>query len=104
MKWILIVFSAYFLSLNLLPCGDEALDSQSIKTEVSCADSAHEHDEGHLCSPFCQCQCCHVHVISADLAILLPTKPDFSSELHTDKQGVIQEILYSLFQPPRFFG
>ncbi len=104
MKWVLIIFSVYFLSLNILPCGDNAIEAESVQTEVSCADNAHDHDKSHLCSPFCQCQCCHVHVISIDLETTLSFNPDLSSELYNNKQGIILEIPYSFFQPPQFFG
>ncbi|MGW9686741.1 DUF6660 family protein [Flagellimonas sp. 2504JD1-5] len=104
MKWTLIILSVYFLSLNLLPCGDSDSSSEITKIEVNCADNGHDHDSSHLCSPFCQCQCCHIPVFPIDHESISSIHITYSSEVYGNEAGFIQEVSHSLFQPPRFFG
>jgi hypothetical protein len=53
----------YFLGLNVLPCSDVAESQQVVEhTELS-QDLEHE-DHEDFCSPFCQCSCCSISVIT----------------------------------------
>jgi len=51
------------LALNVVPCSD-ATNSADDTQVVTVIDIDGDHDQDcELCSPFCQCHCCHVHTI-----------------------------------------
>ncbi|WP_345740596.1 DUF6660 family protein [Maribacter luteus] len=101
MKLLAVILSIYFLALNVLPCSD-TVNAADDTQEVSVIDFNGEHDqECELCSPFCQCHCCHVHTIDFGLAAFEPLQPSITQEnfAHFDSLG--KDISHSLLQPPR---
>ncbi len=100
MKFIAFILSTYILALNLSPCEDNIPSASDVKVEISQAE-----DNGHkdldLCSPFCQCHCCHVHTIDFGLTSFEPLVAIISSEIFTHFDSLGEEIQYSIFQPPR---
>ncbi|MEY8021416.1 DUF6660 family protein [Muriicola sp. E247] len=101
MKLLATILSIYFLALNVLPCSDAGNvndDSQVVIT----VDFDGDHDQDcELCSPFCQCHCCHAHTINFGLALFEPLQPLISQAnfVHFDRAG--KDISLSLFQPPQ---
>ena len=95
MKIINLLLSIYLVALSCLPCADSEVVSSAASSEVATHQEEHSHDKDtDLCSPFCVCNCCGVHVLSyapqllfepAPLAVLLSQKevfyisPTFSS-------------------------
>lgn len=66
------------------------------------ADKSHNHSMSDMCSPFCHCNCCHVHTILLDsikLEPLNPLAPEFYTK-HFDAKNKGYHI--SLLQPPQF--
>jgi hypothetical protein len=65
-KFFVLLFSAYLLALNVLPCSDLAQHAANQEIEHLIVDqdsSSHDHnhgDEADSCSPFCICACCGV--------------------------------------------
>jgi hypothetical protein len=51
-KFFVLLFSAYLLALNVLPCSDLAQHADNQEIEHG--------DEADSCSPFCICACCGV--------------------------------------------
>jgi hypothetical protein len=101
MKFLAIILSNYFLALNFMPCSDTGVIENDTQT-VSVMDFDGEHGQDcQLCSPFCQCHCCHSHTIDFGLAIFEPIEPTISHEnfVHSDSLG--KDITLSLFQPPQ---
>ncbi|WP_339141138.1 DUF6660 family protein [Croceitalea sp. MTPC5] len=101
MKFLAIILSVYFLALNFVPCSDAGNVSDDSQI-ASIVDFDGDHDQDcELCSPFCQCHCCHVHTIDFGIAQFAPlplTIPQ-NSFAHFDSVG--KDISLSLFQPPR---
>jgi len=101
-KSIAIILSLYFLALNFIPCNDGEMSSDEVDIEnVIAMDGNHDHGATDLCSPFCNCHCCHVHTIESNIIsfeplILMNFKENFA---HFDSLG--NDISHSLFQPPR---
>ena len=61
MKIIAIILSVLFLSLSVVPCADAATDFEDGDLIVQ---QHNDHNaSADLCSPFCQCQCCHNHIM-----------------------------------------
>lgn len=85
-----------------MPCADVIIE-ESCGTEIHYhALADHEHGQDiDLCSPFCQCHCCHTHVTNFQgfgfdvLAISFPKKLTH----YTNNKG--DEIKNSLLQPPQ---
>lgn len=54
-----------------------------------------------LCSPFCQCHCCHVYTLHFEIAKFEPLQVTIPTDnfAHIDSRGT--DITFSLFQPPQ---
>ncbi|WP_363317812.1 DUF6660 family protein [uncultured Dokdonia sp.] len=102
MKLFTIILSIYFLALNFAPCADTVVDSDDTQIEYSLtADADHEHSDNDLCSPFCQCHCCHVHTINFGLVAFQPLQPAIPHEFFAHFDNLGKDIPHSLLQPPR---
>ncbi|PHQ29630.1 hypothetical protein CJ305_08815 [Leeuwenhoekiella nanhaiensis] len=101
MKFLAIILSFYFLALNVVPCSDSAnneIDSQV----VTVIDFDGEHDQDcELCSPFCQCHCCHVHTINFGLVAFETLQPAIPNEFFAHFDNLGKDIPHSLLQPPQ---
>ncbi|TMM53442.1 hypothetical protein FEE95_20505 [Maribacter algarum] len=105
MKFLAVILSLYFLALNVVPCGDDAQISDSATTEFQVgSDHNQNHGDCELCSPFCQCHCCHSHTIVFDLDIFEPIEPTVIQESFTHFESVSEDPVFTLFQPPKSIG
>ena len=85
-----------------MPCADTASDSNYALNEFSqTADADHDHSVYDLCSPFCQCHCCHVHTINFGLVAFEPIQPAFPLEFFARFDNLGKDIPHSLLQPPQ---
>ncbi|WP_106791841.1 DUF6660 family protein [Aquimarina sp. Aq78] len=103
MKILVFILSIYFLALNFMPCNDSISITDDSQIE-NFADSCENHDhsiENDLCSPFCQCHCCHVHVIDLNINTYQLVSPEISTELFAHFDSVGKEISSTPFQPPQ---
>nr|WP_313781144.1 DUF6660 family protein [Allomuricauda sp.] len=100
-RFLAIILSTYFLALNVVPCSDAgnvAEDSQVVAT----VDFDGDHDQDcELCSPFCQCHCCHVHTIGFGLTTFEPFNPLISQDNFNHFDSIGKDISLSLLQPPQ---
>ncbi|MEH6679500.1 MAG: DUF6660 family protein [Sediminicola sp.] len=102
MKLITVILSFYFLALNIVPCSDmEGTDDDGPMIAVNGFGEEHPHGSGDLCSPFCQCHCCHSHTIDMGPTVFKTIRQPVAQEIffHFDSLG--KDIHPSLFQPPR---
>ena|SRR5690606_35879022 len=108
-KYIAFILSLYFLALNFTPCSDDvstiSCGNMNLETEAQIDSDTSGHCDGEnedLCSPFCQCHCCHVHVINllTDYFEVFSPEVPASSFAHSDSLG--KELPFSILQPPRF--
>ncbi|WP_353935825.1 DUF6660 family protein [Maribacter dokdonensis] len=101
-KYIAIILSVYFLALNFIPCNDVEMSSDDTDIEYVIGMGVnHDHNASDLCSPFCNCHCCHIHTIESNIIsfktlISINFKENFA---HFDSFG--KDISHSLLQPPR---
>lgn len=104
MKLLVVIFSVYFLVLNLMPCQDGPVAEDTTQAALV-QQQGDEHDHGQcesdLCSTFCGCHCCHSHTIDFGLVPFEPFQPPVPqmSFAHFDSLG--KDFSLSLFQPPR---
>ncbi|MDT0677268.1 DUF6660 family protein [Autumnicola musiva] len=103
MKIIVAILSFYFLGLNIVPCGDDsALVSEDQQETISELDTQHSHDkEADSCSPFCQCHCCHVHVVNFQTSESPLIEQHISTLVIANAVNSGDEIPDTHFQPPR---
>ncbi|WP_108424453.1 DUF6660 family protein [Flagellimonas amoyensis] len=103
MKLLAIILSLYFLGLNAIPCGDSEMVGGDDTQKVSVIDHEGGHDGAYeLCSPFCQCHCCHVHTVDFGITTFEPMTHSIVRENFVHFDGLGKEVAFSLFQPPRY--
>ncbi|MCL5244631.1 hypothetical protein M4I21_02345 [Cellulophaga sp. 20_2_10] len=100
MKVLTIILSLYILTLNFIPCEDVVvLDSSDTVNLVQSSLDNHGHVD--MCSPFCQCHCCHINATYyAIVEVELPS-PDISANLILYFNSLGKDISRSFLQPPR---
>lgn len=103
MKFLVIILSVYFLGLNFIPCDDAVVyDGQEEFSVVLDADQDHQESDGQdECPPFCQCHCCHVHVIQFSTITFEVLEPAISTLIVQKGERLGEEIPNTHFQPPR---
>lgn len=74
------------------------------QTEMTSVDQGNDNHQDHTddCSPFCQCHCCHIHVVqlqNPSIENALPQELERKTFFHRDRFP--DDIAHSLFQPPR---
>jgi hypothetical protein len=105
-KNIALILSLYFLGLNFIPCDDTVVSDNEETISFNFTLDQDNQDQQHDnktddCPPFCQCHCCHVHVVNFQpsnfevLDLAIPTLIVQKGE----NPGI--ELLDSHFQPPR---
>lgn len=105
MKIFAVILSIYFLGLNFIPCDDTAVsenqDTIAVSMDLDQEQQEYQHSGADDCPPFCQCHCCHVHVVKFNPStfVVFESKIPFLAPLFEESAG--KEITNSHFQPPR---
>jgi len=100
MKIAAFLLSIYILALNFSSCEDNDACNDEVKTQISQL-SNDGHSALDLCSPFCQCHCCQIHVtnfIKVDCEI---ASSDISTEVFFHFNGLEKDFKNFILQPPR---
>ncbi|MDT0642658.1 DUF6660 family protein [Zunongwangia sp. F363] len=103
MKIIAAILSFYFLGLNAVPCGDDISQfTNDLQETVSALNTGHSHGmKADFCSPFCQCHCCHVHVVNFQTSESPLIEQHISTLVIANAVNSGDEIPDTHFQPPR---
>ena len=102
MKIIISIFSIYFLALNIMPCNDGKIKMHDDMEQTVNIDDHDGHDHEDECSPFCQCNCCSVHVISFVFEPLeLSISPKINSHISFYISPIYDGFDGSILQPPQ---
>ena len=102
MKFLAFILSIYILALNFAPCEDNGNADNNVKIEISqSGDINHAHNVIDLCSPFCQCHCCHIHATQFNLEEFTVASHKISTELFLHFDSLGKDISNSILQPPR---
>ncbi len=99
-KFLTVILSIYLLSLNFLQCEDNAFGINDLGIEIS-QNIDHDDCALDLCSPFCQCYCCHIHVINLDLYQSDLSLVEIYTAIFVHKDGMIKDITSTILQPPQ---
>ncbi|WP_156833802.1 DUF6660 family protein [Christiangramia salexigens] len=99
MKLLSIILSFYLVGLTFMPCEDEVVQENESRDQLA----EHSTDNGltDTCTPFCQCHCCHAHVLTFTSPALDFSTKGISTLIADLKQHSGMEIPKSHFQPPR---
>ncbi|MBA3649044.1 MAG: hypothetical protein H0W62_10920 [Chitinophagales bacterium] len=100
MKFLALIFACFTLALSFAPCCDSNVGLANIPQTIQQSQEQH-HQDNELCSPFCQCNCCHGFVVIAHFRTS-NTLPAFTQKhftLYTER--FICGIPDSHWQPPR---
>jgi Family of unknown function (DUF6660) len=102
MKFFAFILSIYILALNFAPCEDSGTFDNNLKVEISqITDVDHGHNVLDLCSPFCQCHCCHIHATNFNFDEFTMASENISTEIFLHFDGLGKDISHSILQPPR---
>ena len=102
MKFLALILSIYIFGLNLVPCEDNNGFENEVNTEISQNfDNDHQHQELDLCSPFCQCHCCHIHVTHFKVVDYSISNTLISTKVFYYYEGIENSFSNTLLQPPR---
>jgi len=102
MKFIAFILSIYILALNFAPCEDNAAIDDDLKIEISQnLEIGVSHNVLDLCSPFCQCHCCHIHATYFNMEETTVASKKISTDIFMHFDGLGKDILNSILQPPR---
>jgi uncharacterized protein DUF6660 len=102
MKFLTFILSIYILALNFAPCEDSSTIGNDVKTEISQSTNIdHSNNVLDLCSPFCQCHCCHIHATYFNLDELTVESQKISTDIFLHFNGLGKDITNSILQPPR---
>jgi hypothetical protein len=103
MKFFLFLFSIYLLALGCLPCADDKCLKDGTVIESKALHTSDCHGE-EVCSPFCICNCCSIHITAANNIIhsAAPLQREIAEQqtiaVH---QPLITRAGNSIWQPPR---
>ncbi len=100
MKLLTFILSTYILVLNLAPCEDYTTLNDGVKTEISQAFD-HDNQNSDLCTPFCNCQCCHINVMQLKLVNVKFNTSFISTQDFFYLKGLEKNFTTSILQPPR---
>ncbi|GGK18470.1 hypothetical protein GCM10007962_10810 [Yeosuana aromativorans] len=102
MKFSAFILALYIFSLNLAPCEDNGMLNNEVKTEISQSpNNDHQHQGLDLCSPFCICHCCQVHVTHFEVIEFAVASTDISTIVFYHFKGLEKDFSASILQPPQ---
>lgn len=95
----------YFVLLAAMPCADRVSPNSApvVDLEINHDHESHSH-ELDLCSPFCICNCCGVHILNLKTVALfesLPMVTFIKSPISTYKEEFFSKFSHSIWQPPQ---
>jgi len=64
MRWKAAILLFYILALFTVPCGDINNSCEALSKYANETSHRHDKDKDDYCTPFCQCTCCSISVVS----------------------------------------
>jgi len=100
MKFLAFILSIYIFGLNLAPCDDYGTVDNGFKTEISKA-MGDDHQDSDLCSPFCNCHCCHIYATHFKIVDFKVASAYISTEVYFHFDGLEKDFNSTILQPPQ---
>ena len=101
MKFLAFILSIYIFALNLAPCEDNVALDNEVKTEILQA-IGDDHQNSDLCSPFCNCHCCHIHATYFKIVAFTIDTTNITTEVFYHFNGLEKDFNSTILQPPRY--
>ena len=102
MKVFSIILAVIVASFSVLPCSDD-MTSENCGTEIHFHAGSSDHDDHSntdLCSPFCNCCCCHTHVTPQAHESLIAAIPVSDIDFNYS-EGFISSTDFFIWHPPK---
>ncbi|WP_162926925.1 DUF6660 family protein [Flavobacterium psychrotrophum] len=97
-----IFLSVYLLILMVLPCSDAHNTNNSKQTADVAANTAEQHKDIEVCTPFCVCGSCVSAVVLQPLAEYDFHVPEyFHLEISNFYRSLKSDFSHSIWQPPQ---
>jgi len=100
MKIFAVIFALYTVVLSLAPCCDES-EQANIQQTIQQSQNHHHDEENELCSPFCQCSCCHAFIVLHLLKQNSITPVLDQQQVLSTKGHLPSSFAADFWQPPR---
>lgn len=102
MKFWNSLLAIYILTLNLMSCGDTGVQANDDETRISQVfGDNHENQGADLCSPFCNCHCCHVHATNFNPVAFETIPITIPTDVFFHFYGSEKSFNTSILQPPQ---
>mgnify|MGYP006000963213 CR=1 FL=1 len=86
---------------NLGSCDDNSMLEVKVNTEISQDfGDGHQNHGSDLCSPFCNCQCCHINTISTKFVIKKLKTLSITTQCFFYLIGEEENFTTSILEPP----
>jgi len=103
MKILFAIAASLLLYLTAMPCDDYAALGSWQNHEHTSQEDHSDLPVPDDCSPFCICQCCHIPInLDIHITELMPLSNTALNEDMTGEDIVPQNIMHSIWHPPRF--
>ncbi len=106
MRWKATILLFYILALFMVPCGDTNNTCGTLSKFADETTHRHSNDSDDYCTPFCQCTCCSISVVSFNFEI-----PELGvlTQIFSREKVIIPDFKFisqysdSIWQPPKFY-
>lgn len=95
-----IVFAIYFVSLTLMPCGEQDLCNETKHEQTDPNNDTHHSDD--ICSPLCVCACCATHFVVKAFDPLTNQITVMHTVYTIHKEAKTNSTIIPIWQPPKF--
>jgi hypothetical protein len=95
-----ILFSIYFISLAIVPCGDKD-DCNEIKHEQCSQSDNKEPHSDEACTPFCVCSCCATHFVVKSFQSLQNQIAVINTVYTVHPESKTSAAVIPIWQPPK---
>ncbi|MDV3956682.1 hypothetical protein J2O08_16555 [Elizabethkingia anophelis] len=103
MKHLGLILAVFFTFLLTVSCSDASVYTGNTQTTVQ--KDSHSQDDHHsdLCSPFCTCSCCGMHITATNFAVLSisTVSPVYYDKIVSSPVMSAFDITYGIWQPPK---
>ncbi len=99
-KLVCILFSVYFISLAIIPCGDKDDCNEYKQVQTSQTDHKEQHSD-EACTPFCVCSCCATLFLIKDFHPTITQVNSTNTVYRSHPEFKTSSAIIPIWQPPK---
>lgn len=103
MKFLVLTFTAFILSLSVMPCTDGLTVVCDPVHGTTHDHHGHSHQSEDSCPPFCVCSCCGIAMVLSEIElvdeVIRPVIPSVNFHYEMTYNGGVE---VAVWQPPTF--